>query len=426
MKRLLLGTLALSMVLGAYALSGGGQRPQADGNLRVASQDKNPWTHLRINENADNFHFAVVSDRTGGHRARVFSEAVDRLNLMQPAFVVSVGDLIEGYSKNADKLGEEWKEFQSYVDRLQMPFFYLAGNHDVSNPLGAKAWQERFGRTYYHFTYRDVLFLMLNSDDPTEDKAKGKISEGQIAYVRKALKDNPNVRWTMVFMHKPLWISTKLGETGWLEVEKALQDRPFTVFVGHVHVYQKYVRNGKNYHQLATTGGGSKMRGIPYGEFDHFVWVTMKKEGPVLANVLLDGVLPENLTPTISDEKGVPQKNRKEVFAARGKVTFKGEPIPQAEVAFYLDGGKKKLVRVADGIVDAAGNCMMSTYTAFDGAPAGEYKVTVTLFDPRHDEATGKPGVNKLPERYSAIATTDLRVEIKAGQPNTFTLNLMP
>jgi len=37
------------------------------------------------------------------------------------------------------------------------------------------------------------------------------------------------------------------------------------------------------------------MRGVEEGEFDHFVWVTMKKDGPVLANILLDAVLPMNL-----------------------------------------------------------------------------------------------------------------------------------
>ena len=31
--------------------------------------------------------------------------------------------------------------------------------------------------------------------------------------------------------------------------------------------------------------GSSRMRGVPYGEFDHIVWVTMKKDGPLLANI---------------------------------------------------------------------------------------------------------------------------------------------
>jgi serine/threonine-protein phosphatase CPPED1 len=416
MKRLLLGFAAVALVLGAYALS----REGGEG-------DKNPWTDAPINDDPNTFQFAIVSDRTGGHRARVFSEAIDKLNLMQPSFVLSVGDLIEGYSKEQPVLTAEWNEFQSYVKKLDMRFYYLPGNHDVANPLQSKLWKEKFGKSYYHFVWRNVLFLLINSDDPSVEKGGSKLSPEQIAYAQKALRDNPKVNWTMVFMHKPLWRSAKLEETGWLEVEKALQDRQYTVFVGHEHVYQKFIRHGKSYYQLATTGGGSKMRGVPYGEFDHIVWVTMKKQGPVLANILLDGILPENLTPTISDEKGVPETNRKKVFAAGGKVIFKGEAVPNALIAFYdVPGDPKKPRLIADGVADALGNCTLSTYTPFDGAPAGSYTVTVSLNVPRFDEATGKPGPNKLPERYSKLATSDLRVEVKAGQANTFTLNLMP
>ena len=70
---------------------------------------------------------------------------------------------------------------------------------------------------------------------------------------------------------------------------KLTAGRPYTVFAGHLHHFRKYVRQGQNYYQLATTGGGSRMRGVRYGEFDQIAWVTMKKDGPVMANVLLIG-----------------------------------------------------------------------------------------------------------------------------------------
>lgn len=170
------------------------------------------------------------------------------------------------------------------------------------------------------------------------------------------------------------------------------------------------------------------MRGVPYGEFDHFVWITMKKEGPVLANVLLDGVLPENLNSPISDEQGVPTKNRKEVFAARGKVTYKGVPVPRARVTLFTipDDPLKKALKVADAITEADGTFNLTTYQHFDGAPAGTYAVTVRRSVPPIDETTGKPGPNSLPERYGSLDSSDLRVQVKAGHPNVFDLNLNP
>src|SRR3712207_5735814 len=115
-----------------------------------------------------------------------------------------------------------------------------------------------------------------------------------------------------------MWSVANVDTNGWLEMEKLLAGRPYTVFAGHVHRYQKFVRQGQNYYQLATTGGGSKLRGTKHGEFDHLVWVTMKKDGPVLANLLLDGVLPEDLRAPVTAEEGRPIYNRKPTEPVRG------------------------------------------------------------------------------------------------------------
>jgi hypothetical protein len=84
-------------------------------------------------------------------------------------------------------------------------------------------------------------------------------------------------------------------ETGWHRVEQMLGERPHTVFAGHVHYYAQYDRNGQKYYHLATTGGSSLLRGEPYGEFDEIAWLTMEKDGPTVANLVLDGILPGNV-----------------------------------------------------------------------------------------------------------------------------------
>src|SRR5262245_56610627 len=75
--------------------------PAADGKFGIKSEAKNPWTGLTPNISPDQFQIAVVSDRTGGHRRGVFSRAVQQVNLLQPEFVMSVGDLIEGSQNEA-------------------------------------------------------------------------------------------------------------------------------------------------------------------------------------------------------------------------------------------------------------------------------------------------------------------------------------
>jgi hypothetical protein len=297
MKRVLSGFLVAGVVLTAVVLSGSQKRAESttriQGELDIEVAEKNPWTHLRLPNTPEVFHFAVVSDRTGAPRRGVFAKAVAQLNLLQPAFVLSVGDLIGGFTDKEPEVAEQWREFESLVDKLKMPFFYVPGNHDLANSMQEAHWRKRFGRRYYHFVYRQVLFLMLNADDPPDNG--GGLGRNQIAYVRRVLKENDKVRWTIVALHRPLWDYDTVTSNGWLQVESALQGRPYTVFAGHMHTYRKFVRHGMNYYQLATTGGDSPLRGVQHGEFDHLVWVTMSQDGPVLANLMLDGILPENL-----------------------------------------------------------------------------------------------------------------------------------
>ena len=119
------------------------------------------------------------------------------------------------------------------------------------------------------------------------------LGDGQVKYVEKILKKNANVEWTMVFMHQPLWLS----ESGknWLKVENLLKGRKHSVFTGHHHNYKLYERNNNDYFVLATMGGSSKLRGVKYGEFDHFMFITMTEKGPYFSNLMLDGIEDKNI-----------------------------------------------------------------------------------------------------------------------------------
>lgn len=249
----------------------------------------NPWTHLNFNQAPDRFHFAIICDRTGGNRPGVFESAMGKLNLLQPEFVMCVGDLIQGYTQDEAEIETQWDELEGLVHELEMPFFYLPGNHDISNKKMARKWREHFGRSYYHFVYRDVLFLCLNTEDPPPTR----LSPEQIEYFARVLRENQAVGWTLVFMHKPLWLQEE--DTGWEQLETLLSGRPYTVFAGHTHAYRLHHRLGQRYFVVATTGGVSNLRGPEFGRFDHLVWVTMTEEGPRVANLLLDGILDEKV-----------------------------------------------------------------------------------------------------------------------------------
>ena len=284
--------LVLALFLSACASA---PLPEFQSGINEPPESPAPWTHLDFRNDPMDFQFAIASDRCGAHRPGAFAAAVQKLNLLQPEFVMSIGDLIEGYTEDSDRIEEQWREFGEIIRPLQPPFIHVPGNHDLSNDALELEWKARFGPPYYHFIYGNVLFLVVDTEDPPlaqHVELRPDIGPEQVAYFRRVLAENPDVRWTMVFMHEPCWEgATKEPHAGWVEIEGELSKRDYTVFAGHWHHYTTYERHGYNYYVLATSGGGSELRGPAYGEFDHFVWVTMKDTGPVIGNILLDGVL---------------------------------------------------------------------------------------------------------------------------------------
>lgn len=311
MQRLLVACVAASLIAGVALFSGRGNttgeskatepeivvrslgttvsKNSAPEEIVAEPGEVNPWTSLKVNKDPRDFQFAIVTDRTGGHRPGVFAQAVEKLNLLQPEFVLSVGDLIEGYSRDPAQWALEWSEFQGKIDRLEAPFFYTAGNHDIANPDMAKNWDRKFGRRYYNFVYQDVLFVMLLSEDPPGELPE--FGRTQLAWLADVLQQHQKVRWTFVLVHKPGWYFSNVQKGGWGEVERLLANRPHTVFAGHVHNYAHAKRNnGRDYIMLGTTGGASQLRGKEYGEVDHVVWVTMKGSAPIIANLFVEGI----------------------------------------------------------------------------------------------------------------------------------------
>jgi predicted phosphodiesterase len=278
-----------------------------------------PWTSQEFLKDSL-FRFAIVADRCGGSRTGVFETAVGKLNLLQPEFVMCVGDNIEGYTSKEDEILKEWDEFSTILRRLEMPFFFVAGNHDVASKNEIRIWEEKFGPRYYSFIYHDTLFLCLDTQDKSglnpesKDQDAPNLTEEQIAWAEKAIRQHGRVRWTFVFMHKPLWLYdehdtnntpalmhselAKSKNTGFGRIEAALKGRDYTVFAGHTHIYTHYRRNGHDYINLCTTGGVLSSEKNPhpvgeqYGKVDLCTWVTMTPYGPRFANLTLDGILP--------------------------------------------------------------------------------------------------------------------------------------
>jgi hypothetical protein len=274
-----------------------------------------PWTSENFKNNQDNFQFAIVGDRTGGANVEhTFKLAMGQLNLLQPEFVINVGDLIEGYSDDKAELNAEWDEMDEMMSPLEMPFFRTPGNHDIANKVAQEVYRERYGASYYSFVYKDVLFMVLDSEDPprkmpsdikeklnlynrlqVEDPAaaqkllaefmadpesvaalnvKIEFVGEQMNFIKKTLEQHADVRWTFLFLHEPAW--EKPSES-FKAIQKMLQGRKHTFFAGHLHYYDYDQIDGYEHITMGPVGASLHQEGP--GNVDHMMWVTMNDRG---------------------------------------------------------------------------------------------------------------------------------------------------
>lgn len=306
--------LSLFLLLPALAFA---HPSEEHGHAPVIEHDlagqKTPWTSDKPRFAPKDFQFVVVSDNTGTPRPGIFREAMEKSELLQPAFIISVGDLIEGYVDTEAELHAQWDEFMTYLEPLTVPFFFAPGNHDVGRKLWHDVYLERVGPSYYYFVYQDILFLILDTNDG-ENKGTG-YSEEQLAWAKGVLDAHTEVRWTFVIQHKPFWLS---HEDEWKRAEPLFAGRDHTFFAGHVHNYSYEERGNIQYVTMGTSGGGSRLRGEAYGEYDHVMWVTARDEGPKMASLALDGIQPPDFRTTAM---------AKELGAFRAGRVVQSEPV---------------------------------------------------------------------------------------------------
>ena len=127
----------------------------------IPKQEKNAVTLKRLKETeasapAD-FKVAFLSD-THNYYSRL-SDAVKKINANGPyAFVIITGDITNF------GLSEEFEMSVKEFNGLSFPYFVVVGNHDLLSN-GKTVYERLFGVTDFSFTYKNVLFAILNNNN---------------------------------------------------------------------------------------------------------------------------------------------------------------------------------------------------------------------------------------------------------------------
>ena len=256
------------LLLSTSALAGIAGEAQSASRLAFSSdllqEGRVPWTRVPNAVNTPDFSFALFGDRTGMAYPGGIDRAVRQVNASLQSsgtlsFVLSVGDNIEGYTRDPAVLTAMWNDFDKSAEKLAMPFIRVPGNHDISDDVMRRIYESRYGRPYFYFLYDNVLFLGLDTEDPppaiSSDKerqanaailriaadgalhpdrqvavpgqsdpcdveashaalgslAVTHISDDQLQYFSGVLREHSKVRWTYLFMHRPPWRTPQSG-----------------------------------------------------------------------------------------------------------------------------------------------------------------------------------------------------------------------
>jgi hypothetical protein len=108
--------------------------------------------------------------------------------------------------------------------------------------------------------------------------------------------------------------------------------------------------------------------------------------------------------------------NRVPVHPTTGAIQFRGTPVSGAFVSLHPKLGAGTSAPSPRATVGPDGRFALSTYEGQDGAPEGDYVLTVQWYKPirQGNELVGGPNV--LPRKYASAKTSDLIVKIAAGE----------
>ncbi|MFO0879640.1 MAG: hypothetical protein U0840_20025 [Gemmataceae bacterium] len=99
------------------------------------------------------------------------------------------------------------------------------------------------------------------------------------------------------------------------------------------------------------------------------------------------------------------------VFPAKGRVFYQGRPTDGAIVQLHPRSPLPPGTPLPRGRVEADGSFRLTTHVTNDGAPAGEYDVTITWRHPT--EYAEQEGPDRIPARYGDPKLSGLSVRIE-------------
>ncbi len=202
------------------------------------------------------FHFVILGDRTGetvpGIYERVWQEAAAE----DPAFVLSVGDSIQGLNDATAEI--EWSQFEQIVAPYRrFPLYLAPGNHDIWSLRSAMLFQRFAGHpgqparlAHYSFDYVQAHFTIL--DNSRSDS----LSPEELQFLRADLESHRDQPVKFIVSHRPSWLIDAMFQNPNARLHQLAKEYGVQyVIAGHLHQMLEVEQEGVTYLSMASAGG---------------------------------------------------------------------------------------------------------------------------------------------------------------------------
>jgi hypothetical protein len=256
-------------------------------SARAPEQSSADGQVVTVAERPRSMLVAILPDRTTGRPWGMpyLDEAVVDLERIGPDAVFSVGDMIQGYTRDPARWDREADEYLASIAPLRDRFHPVAGNHDVmpgsrdpADRSFLERYRARFGPLWYRVDFPLATFVVLFSDEGLSDRALV-FSEEQHAWLARTLDEaSQRERPIVVLLHRPLW---RAPAVAWRERVQPLLERAGVdlVLAGHFHSLQQDDEIGGVAYQIVGTCGGMIDQHPLAGQLQHITLLSIDERG---------------------------------------------------------------------------------------------------------------------------------------------------
>ena len=233
------------------------------------------------------FRIALLPDRTTGRDWGLpyLQAAVRDLNRIRPDAVFTVGDMVQGYTRDPATWEKEFAVYKSITEKINAPFLPVPGNHDVisgsrvpGDRTFADLYLQRFGPLQYMAELEGASVIVMFSDEGLGD-SKMQVNDGQLNWLQTSLdRAAARAKPIIILMHRPLW---RYDSVKWFERIHPLlvKAKVAAVIAGHLHSLQADPdKDGVKYLVVGTCGGAIDQHPLA-GQLQHLTFVQLDADG---------------------------------------------------------------------------------------------------------------------------------------------------